>query len=172
MPAPLARTPRQRGVARPSLGGLFGRAHHSDLVDLATAIIGDPLANLGSMVEVARSHPRAIEAKPFPIPVGRAVSHIALSMNGAVFVVFDVSFPHVLKNSIPPTRSPVARQFGAATRDGQDKTMTLDASIRLTLFRSVSQLCWQGVKKANNHERAKCCKSVFSMRQRGASGGI
>jgi hypothetical protein len=106
MPVAPIRMSHQRGVARSSLGGRFGRAHRGDLMDLATSIIGNPLANLGSMIKVARSHPCAIEAKPFPIPVGRAVDHITLSMNGAVFVVFDVSLSHAHKISIPPTHSP------------------------------------------------------------------
>ena len=45
-----ARAPHQCGVARSSLGGRLGPAHRGDFVDLAPAIIGDPLANLGSMV--------------------------------------------------------------------------------------------------------------------------
>ena len=112
MPAPPARAPHQRGVARSSLGRRFGRAHRGDFVDLAATIIGDPLANLISMVEIARSHPCAIEPKPFPIAVGRAVDHITLGVNGAIFVVFDVSLSHALKDSTPPTRSPALRGLG------------------------------------------------------------
>jgi hypothetical protein len=112
MPAATVWALRQCGVARSSFGRRFGRAHRGDFVDLAAPIIGDPLANLGPMVEVARPHPRAIEAKPLPIPVGRAVDHIALGVNRTVFMVFDVSLSHAPKDSIPPIRSPIARCLG------------------------------------------------------------
>ena len=119
MPAVASRALRQCGAARPSLGRRFGHAHRGDFVDLAAAIIGDPLANLGSVVEVARSHPCAIEPKPFPIPVGRAVNHITLGVNGAVFVVFDVSLSHALKDSTPPTLLQSCAVWGAAESQNQ-----------------------------------------------------
>jgi len=106
---------RWRQVKGLSLGLRFRCAHCRDLVNLATAIIGDPLAHLDAVLEVTRSHPRAIKPKPFPISVGRAVEHVALSVDGAVFVVLDVSLSHSLKDSTPLTRSPVARRFGATS---------------------------------------------------------
>jgi hypothetical protein len=112
MPVAILRAPRQCGAARSSFGRRCGRAHRGDFVDLAAAIIGDPLANLGSMVEGARAHPRAIEPKPFPIPIRLPVDHITLGMNRAVFVVFDVSLSHILKDSTPPTHSLAVRCLG------------------------------------------------------------
>ena len=60
------------------------------LIFLSRLVVGNPFANLLSILEVPRPHLRAVLSEPLPISSGQALGHHPLGPNTPVFVILGV----------------------------------------------------------------------------------